>query len=40
MNTQDGGVQFEDKTGYDSIKDFIHKGSVNLKPQELVMKEN
>ena len=39
MNTDQGGVQFEDKTDHDSIKDFIHKGSVNLKPQELVMKE-
>lgn len=39
MNTDQGGVQFEDKTDHDSIKDFIHKGSVNLKPQELVMKD-
>ena len=39
MNTDQGGVQFEDKTDHDSIKDFIHKGSVNLRPQELVMKD-
>ena len=37
MNTDNGGVQFEDKTDHDTIKDFIHKGSVNLKPRELVM---
>ena len=37
MNTQDGGIQFEDKTDHDVIKDFIHQGSVQLKPQELVM---
>jgi len=37
MNTDNGGVQFEDKTDHTAIKDFIHKGSVNLKPQELVM---
>ena len=39
MNTDQGGVQFEDKTDHTAIKDFIHKGSVNLKPQELVMKD-
>ena len=39
MNTQDGGVQFEDNTDHTAIKDFIHKGSVNLKPTELVMTE-
>jgi nitric oxide reductase NorQ protein len=39
MNTDQGGVQFEDKTDHTAIKDFIHKGSVNLKPQELVMTE-
>ena len=39
MNTQDGGVQFEDKSDHNTIKDFIHKGSVNLKPHELVMTE-
>jgi nitric oxide reductase NorQ protein len=37
MNTQDGGIQFEDKTDHDVIKDFIHQGSMQLKPQELVM---
>ena len=37
MNTDNGGVQFEDKGDHSAIKDFIHKGSVNLKPQELVM---
>ena len=37
MNTQEGGVQFEDKSDHTAIKDFIHQGSVNLKPQELVM---
>ena len=37
MNTDQGGVQFEDKSDHTAIKDFIHKGSVNLKPQELVM---
>jgi len=39
MNTQDGGIQFEDKTDHDVIKDFIHQGSVNLKPRELVMSD-
>ena len=39
MNTQDGGVQFEDKGDHTVIKDFIHKGSVGLKPTELVMEE-
>jgi len=39
MNTQDGGVQFEDNTDHTAIKDFIHQGSVNLKPTELVMTE-
>ena len=39
MNTQDGGVQFEDRGDHTAIKDFIHKGSVNLKPTELVMEE-
>jgi MoxR-like ATPase len=37
MATENGGVQFEDKSDHTAIKDFIHKGSVNLKPQELVM---
>ena len=39
MNTDNGGVQFEDIMPILQIKDFIHKGSVNLKPQELVMTE-
>ena len=37
MNTDNGGVQFEDNTDHTAIKDFIHKGSVQLKPNELVM---
>ena len=39
MNTDNGGVQFEDKTDHQAIKDFIHNGSVGLKPVELVMTE-
>mgnify|MGYP000082388879 FL=1 len=39
MNTEGGGVQFEDKDDHTAIKDFIHKGSVSLKPQELVMED-
>jgi MoxR-like ATPase len=39
MATEQGGVQFEDKSDHTAIKDFIHKGSVNLKPTELVMTE-
>lgn len=39
MATEQGGVQFEDKTDHTAIKDFIHKGSINLKPTELVMTE-
>ena len=39
MNTDNGGVQFEDNTDHTAIKDFIHKGSVQLKPNELVMTE-
>jgi len=39
MNTDNGGVQFEDKSDHTAIKDFIHKGSVSLKPTELVMEE-
>ena len=39
MNTDEGGIQFEDSTDHTAIKDFIHKGSVNLKPTELVMTE-
>ena len=37
MATNDGGVQYEDKSDHTAIKDFIHNGSVNLKPMELVM---
>ena len=37
MNTQNGGVQLEDNLDHQAIKDFIHQGSVNLKPRELVM---
>ena len=37
MNTQNGGVQYEDNFDHTAIKDFIHQGSVNLKPRELVM---
>ena len=39
MNTQNGGVQMEDNLDHQAIKDFIHQGSVNLKPTELVMTE-
>jgi len=39
MNTDNGGVQYEEKTDHTAIKDFIHNGSINLKPQELVMTE-
>ena len=39
MNTDNGGVQFEDKTDHQAIKDFIHNGSAGLKPTELVMTE-
>ena len=39
MNTDNGGVQYEEKGDHTAIKEFIHKGSVNLKPQELVMTE-
>jgi len=39
MKTDNGGVQFEDNTDHTEIKDFIHKGSVQLKPNELVMTE-
>ena len=39
MNTDNGGVQYEEKGDHTAIKDFIHKGSINLKPQELVMSD-
>ena len=37
MNTEAGGVQFEDKTDHTAIKEFIHNGSVALRPNSLVM---
>jgi hypothetical protein len=37
MNTDNGGVQYEDNTDHQTIKDFIHNNSINLKPEELVM---
>jgi nitric oxide reductase NorQ protein len=37
MNTQNGGIQLEDNLDHKAIKDFIHEGSVKLKPTELVM---
>ena len=37
MNTQNGGVQNENNFDHQAIKDFIHQGSVSLRPRELVM---
>jgi MoxR-like ATPase len=37
MNTQNGGVQHEENSDHSAVKDFIHKSSVTLKPQEMVM---
>jgi nitric oxide reductase NorQ protein len=37
MNTQNGGVQLEDNLDHKAVREFIHEGSVNLKPIELVM---
>jgi len=37
MNTDNGGVQFEDKGDHTAIKEFIHNGSVSLRPNSLVM---
>ncbi len=37
MNTQNGGVQLEDNLDHKAVREFIHEGSVNLKPFELVM---
>jgi hypothetical protein len=37
MNTQNGGVQSENNFDHQAIKDFIHQGSVSLRPRELVM---
>jgi len=39
MNTDNGGVQFEDQSDHKAIKDFIHNGSVSLRPTELVMSD-
>ena len=39
MNVDKGEVQYEEKTDHTAIKDFIHNGSINLKPHELVMTE-
>ena len=38
MNTNDGGVQFEDNSDHKAIKDFIHN-SQKLRPQELIMSD-
>jgi nitric oxide reductase NorQ protein len=38
MNTNDGGVQFEDNSDHKAIKDFIHN-SQKLRPRELVMSD-
>ena len=37
MNTDNGGIQYEDNTDHVAIREFIHNGSANLKPTELVM---
>ena len=37
MATDSGEIQYEEKTDHTAIKDFIHNGSVNLRPTELVM---
>jgi nitric oxide reductase NorQ protein len=37
MNTDNGKVQLEDNFDHSAIKDFIHKSSVSLKPQEMVI---
>jgi MoxR-like ATPase len=39
MNTDNGGIQSEKVNDHQVIKDFIHNGSVGLKPTELVMTE-
>lgn len=39
MNTDMGGIQFEDNTDHTAIKDFIHNGSVALRPEELVISD-
>lgn len=38
IHTEEGQIQFEDKTDHEEIKSFIHD-SINLKPRELVMSE-
>ena len=37
MNTQNGGVQNENNFDHQAINDFLHQGSVSLRPRELVM---
>ena len=37
MTTEMGGVQYEVNSDHKAIKDFIHNGSIDLKPTELVM---
>jgi MoxR-like ATPase len=39
MNTETAGDQTENSATHEEIVDFIHKGSVNLKPDSLVMKD-
>jgi len=39
MNSEDGTIQRETPKTHDEVKDFIHNGSISLKPKELVMAE-
>lgn len=39
MDTSGGTIQIEQNTDHSLIKDFIHSGSIKLKPIELVMSE-
>lgn len=39
LPTDTGGVQHEENQDHEAIKNFIHDGSLNLKPRELVMSE-
>jgi len=39
VTTQSGENQTEEFSTHQEVKDFIHKGSISLKPKELVMKE-
>jgi len=39
LSTGNGEVQFEHNSDHEAIKTFIHEGSINLKPRELVMSE-